>query len=637
MTELKVRPRFRMPTPARTREAALSQRTWHLAFIAAALVLWAVALPGIDLGAMTGYGLISVLPPGYFAAIGLLCVGFAVGLNQRLAPGTLLCYPFALLVMLHVVVPLVFTEPRYSYVYKHIAVARYISEFGGIDRTVDIYNNWPGIFSATALLSEAAGVDPAAFANWADPVFAACGALAVRFVARSLTADARRVAVTVWLYVLASCGSQVYLAPQSLAFFLVLVATGITLRWLGPVPGSRARRAFLAVDRRVFAVSRRVLGRAQWLGRLRLLPTGPSGLPGPEPEATGAVSPGFAAGGVLVLAAAVVVTHQLSPFFMALGLFALVVTGRIRAWWLPVAIGLMMAFWIYLSYDYVSLHFTLFAFDPFENVKGTQAAIPAPGSPEFRTVGLAARLMTVIVVGAAVLSWWRAPLKRRETFVWAIAIAPAVVLLVQSYGGEAIYRVVMFILPWACYLASRAIAAPPRRWPRLRTAAVAVASAAVAGLFLLNYFGLDRVNNVQPQEVRASAWFETNAPPGSMLGYLNGYLPTPSTALYVDHLNVDGNWGGGIFSDSRFQGYAGRALTSADIPGILAIWREMSASGAVYVLIGPTSIAAVETYGYSPPGTIQDFVDALLADSGLRIVYQDADAYVLEVVADPPQ
>lgn len=645
MTGLEVRPEHRVPLPARIREVPLPRSAGHLVLVAGALVLWAVSLPAIDLSAMNGFGLVSVLPPTYFAAVGLLCAGFAAGLVRRAASRVLLCYPFALLVVLHVVVPLVWTEPRYSYVYKHIAVARYISEFGGVDRTVDIYHNWPGVFAALAALSDLAGVDPAAFANWADPVFATCGALAVRFLARSLTTDERRATVAMWLYVMASCGSQVYLAPQSLAFVLVLVGTAVAIRWLGPVRGSRVEGIVLAAQRRVLGVSGRALTRAAWLGRLRLLPgsaagSPAAGAPGDAPAGTGqqdAVPAAVAAGGVLLLAAAVVVTHQLSPFFMALGLGALVVTGRLRAWWLPVAIGAMMAFWIYLSYDYVSLHFTLFAFDPFENVKGTQAAIPAPGSPEFRIVGAAARVMTVLAVGAAAVAWWRSPPDRRQTFVWAVAAAPASVLLVQSYGGEAIYRVVMFMLPWVCYLASRPVSEPARRWPRLRGAAVALGSAGLAGLFLLNYFGLDRVNTVQPQEVRASAWFETHAPPGAMLAYLNGYIPTPSTAFYADHLNADGNWGGGIFSDARFEGYAGRELTAADIPGILAIWREMSQTGAVYVLIGPTEIAAVETYGYSPPGTIRSFVGALLVDPGLRLVHQDANAYVLEVVAEPPQ
>lgn len=665
MTDLQIRPE-EVRSPARPGAAVergvpgragprrlLPGRTvvGHVALIGVALLLWAVALPGIDLAAMNGFGLISVLPVTYFAGVGLLCAGFAVAVVRRSAPTLLTWYPFVLVVMLHAVVPLVYPEPRYSYVYKHVAVARYISEFGGIDRTVDIYHNWPGLFSAAALLSDATGLDPAAYVNWADVVFATCGVLAVCFLARSLTTDPRRVAVAAWLYVMVSCGSQVYFAPQSLAFFLVVVAMGIAIRWLGPAAGHRSRAAFLGVDRRGVAMAGRVVARAPWLARLRLLPVRPATLPGTVPLAPGVVKAGHAVGAVLFLAAAVVVTHQLSPFFLAVSLGALLVTGRLRAWFVPVLIGVLMAFWVYLSYDYISLHFTLFAFDPFENIKGTQAAIPAPGTPEFRLVGLAARVMTVLVAGLAVVSWWLAPAGRRETFLWGPAVAPAVVLLVQSYGGEAIYRVVMFLLPWVCYLASRWLVELGRRVPpggsplrrvvllrpaALRTAVATVGSVAVTGLFLLNYYGLDRVNNIAPQEVRASAWFETNAPPGALLAYLNGYSPTPSTAYYSDNLNLDGNWGAGIFSDTRFQGYSGRALTAADIPGILQIWRDMSRSGGVYVFIGPTQLNAVETYGYSPPGTIDDFVTALLDDPLFRVVHSDLDAVVLEAVPEEP-
>ena len=487
------------------------------------------------------------------------------------------------------------------------------------------------------MFSDVAGLDPAVFANWADPFFATCGALAVYFLARSLTTDPRRVCVTVWLYVMTSSGSQVYFAPQSLGFFLALVALGVGIRWLGPTASDRTRPLFRAVEGRIVARAGRLLTRAPWVSHLRLLPVGAAHLPGSVPLARGAVGGRAAGGALLLMATAVVITHQLSPFFLAMWLGALVVSGRLRAWWMPVAVVGLMAFWIYLSYDYISLHFTLFAFDPFENVKGTQASIPAPGSPEFRIVGLSARVLIVLIVGAAALSWWPAHRSRRETFVWIVAVAPAVVLLVQSYGGEAIYRVVMFMLPLVCYLASRAIATRPRRRPRLRILVMGVTSFLVSSLFLLNYFGLDQVNNVQPQEVRASEWFETNAPPGAMLAYLNGYAPTPATAAYAEHLNVDGNWGGGIFSDTRFAGYAGRALTAADLPDIIETWRSMSRSGEVFVMIGPTQIAAVETYQYSPPGSIRKFVSALLNDPALQIVYQDGDAYILRVVTSSPE
>lgn len=611
--------------------------TAHVVLVVAALLVWASSLRRIDLDAMNGYGLISVLPGEYLAATVVLCVGFAAGLWQRIPPRLMLVYPAAMVAVLHAVVPLVYADPRYSYIYKHVAVARYISEFGAIDRTVDIYHNWPGIFAAAAMLADVAGVDPVVFANWADPFFAACGALAVYLLAGSLTTDRRRVVVTVWLYVVASCGSQVYFAPQSLAYFLALVAVALVIRLLGPRAGHRRLPLHILAAPAV-ALSRRLLGRAPWLARLRLLPDRMPSLPGTVPVAVGP-GPGtapaaHAIAGVTLLAAAVVTTHQLTPFFLAMWLGALVVTGHLRVWWLPVLIGILMAFWIYLSYDFVSLHFTLFAFDPFNNVKGAQSAIPAPGSPEFRIVGQAARVVVLLVVGLAALSWWTAPRARRETFLWLPAAAPAVVLLIQSYGGEAIYRVVMFLLPWVCYLAARLLAEAPRRWPGLQRALVGLVSTLLAGLFLLNYYGLDQVNRLHPQEVRVSEWFETHTPPGALLTYLTGYWPTPATAAYADHLNVDGNWGGGVFSDTRFVGYAGRPLTSADIPGIVEIWRDLSRSGEVYVGLGPTQVAAVETYGYAPPGTIEHFVDALIADPRFRVVHQDGDAYLLRLV-DP--
>ncbi len=234
----------------------------HTIVILIALALWAGSLPEIDLDGMTDFGLVSVLPAAFFAAAALLCVGFTVGVVRQAAHRVLLGYALAMLVILHATVAMIYPTPHYPYVYKHIAVTRYIIEFGAVDRTVDIYHNWPGAFAAFAFLSDMTGVDAMAYANWAEPFFALCGALGVYVLARSLTSDQRRVAATVWIYVLASCASQTYLSPQSVAFFLVMLCLGIAVRFLRPhTADSWSKLLIEAAERGYTALGQRVLVR----------------------------------------------------------------------------------------------------------------------------------------------------------------------------------------------------------------------------------------------------------------------------------------------------------------------------------------------------------------------------------------
>src|SRR4051812_21192885 len=49
----------------------------------AALVLWSSALPQINVNGMTDLGLISVLPPVFFVAFGVLILGFCLALRTE--------------------------------------------------------------------------------------------------------------------------------------------------------------------------------------------------------------------------------------------------------------------------------------------------------------------------------------------------------------------------------------------------------------------------------------------------------------------------------------------------------------------------------------------------------------------------
>jgi hypothetical protein len=567
----------------------------HAAIIAAAAALWIVSLPFIDLDALTDVGLISVLPPTFFAALALLTAGFAWALTAPFRRGVLPAYVLALVVGLHAVVPVLYDVPKYSYVYKHIAVIEFIAQAGTTYRNIDIYNNWPGFFAANASLSTALGVDPSTYANLALPFFMVLHVLAVRFVARGLTSDARRVAVTMWVFVLGAWLAPTYLAPQSLAYVMALTVFGIVLRSL---PG---RRSLYVPDSS--------LGGA------------PDGFSRPAAVAV-----------VLAMAGAIVVSHQLTPFFLVIGLLVLRRAGLGGSWWLPALVTLGTAVQVAVSYRYVADHQTLFSFDVFQNVQGAQDEVPTPGSAGHQLVAMVARSLSGLLLLLALLGWWRVGRKLGETWVLVLALAPAGLLLVQGYGGEGIYRIYVFMSCWLAFLASGLLARVPRgrgraAWSRYALAAgsfVAVIALVVSG------FGLDRSDHIRPQEVAASRWFEAATPAGSIITFLSNAYPSPATERYSQHFTGDGRWGGEVLADRRF---AGRELTAQDIPAVADSLLGIADPGQpVYLAIGPSQEAFASGYGQAPPGAVLRFGELLATDSRFRVVFRDQDAYILQVL-----
>ena len=88
------------------------------------------------------------------------------------------------------------------------------------------------------------------------------------------------------------------------------------------------------------------------------------------------------------------------------------------------------------------------------------------------------------------------------------------VLGVQSYGGEAIYRVFLFSAPWCALLIAELIA-ELRGALRPLVSAVVCAAALLAGLQGL--YGPTAVYAFTPPELAASLWLYGHAPPGSLL------------------------------------------------------------------------------------------------------------------------
>ncbi|MDD7966789.1 hypothetical protein [Actinomycetospora lemnae] len=588
----------------------------QLVLVGLGLVLWLISLTRIDLRGLDDLGLVSVLPVTFFGALALIATAFAIGLAANSRRRLLDLHVLALVVVLHATSAFLFTAPKFGYVYKHLAVIDFIQQYGVVYREIDIYQNWPGFFAAAAVLADRTGVDALAFANWAQPFFALVAVLALRYVFGGLTRDHRRIAAGLWVFVLGAWLLPTYLSPQSMGYVLTLLVFGVVLRHLRPESRSAQPSGLpLAVPAAI----------GSWwtprglLATLRSVPRDePQGDARPFPRVVAIVV-------VLALSAAVVVSHQLSPFFLVLGLAVMVVVRRCDVRWLPVAVLVMTVIQVWLSWDYVSTHQTVVSFDLWNNVRGAQSGSPSAGSVGHQLVGTTARVVSLLLVVAAGVGWWRARL--REAWILVLALTPVLLVLVQGYGGEGIYRIFSFMCPWLAFLAGGLLLAPAAGLRRL----VVVAGTSMVALLLLLVaaFGLDRVNAIQPEEVAAGRWFETYAPPGSALTLLSSNFPAPQSARYTLYYSGGAQWGAEITSNPMF---VGRRLGPTEVTEIVQSLNALRQPGQhVYLALGPSQVAFAESYGYAPEGSLTPLSALLIADPRLQVVFHDGDAWILEV------
>ncbi len=600
--------------------------TWSpVVACAVGIAAWVWSLQVIDLDATGDTGLVSVFPVAYYAGLAVVLVGFLVELARPRPRSWVLAMSAAsLIVIIHATVPLLYPEPRYTYVYKHIAVTRFVELHGTVDRSVEIYQNWSGFPSAGAHLAAITGVDPIVMANWALVFFAAVNLLVLRFVVRAFTTDVRVVALSSVVYIFGDWVGQAYFAPQSLAFFVSVVMVGVVLRC---VPSRRTRRATARAGspRRAGPIGR-LLRR---LGSFREdLPVG--GVP-PLSERMAIVL-------ALVLAAMVVLTHPLSPYLMIVWLAVLVVMGRLRLWWLLVGALLMAVAWTLAAHAWLFTHVDLFGDvgSATQNAKGTGGE--SAGSPGHQLVVLAARLLSLgIWALAAIGVTLRIRSGRRDATAPLLALVPFGLVFAQSYGGEIIYRVFLFSLPWCTYLIASGVLVGGRQISedgaartlgRARVALTGVTLAAMAGLFLTAAFGLERVNQLAPEEVAASTWFEENAAPGSVLAQVGPNFPSIITSEYSRYRTPWGSFGASILGqDPRFSE---RELTSADMPEVIR-YLEQFGVGDTYVVMGPNQVDYEEVFREVPPGTVERLAGLLRDAPGVEVVFRSGDVIVMKL------
>jgi hypothetical protein len=577
----------------------------HCAVLGAALALWAVSLTATDLDKLSGFGLLAALPPSYYVALAVLTLGFAVAAAaKRLSERLLAAYVVALAVVLHATAPLLYDYPRYAWTYKHLGVIGYIQANGAVDRSIDIYHNWPGFFAANAWLSKATGVSAMTYAGWSQLFFELINVAVLVFALRGITRDVRVIWVAAWLFLLANWVGQDYLAPQAFGFVMALLIIGLCLRC-----ATTPRRPRTAVGWWIFRQLRRIPGLVDPFQVRARQPLTQAGA--------------FVVGAICYLA--VVVSHQLSPVMLLGAVWSFALLTRRLPLWIPVAMTAVEAYWVALALPFIS--FALFNPNP----AGSHPTVydRSRGLYGLELVQYGSWLLTVaLVVAAAVGVVVRLRARKFDVLPVAFATAPLLVLFLQSYGGEAIFRTYLFALPWLAFLAAAAcmpstaphVRLPARLWRFLAVAAV------IAPCLLIAYFGYEKANYFSRSDVAAARWWEQHAPRHSALGLVAQNFPSRLTARYAYARKAEA---APTLTDEGGVRY--REIRRSDLRRIVRMLDGVGGRNR-YLAITPSQERFSDLYGLLPPRSFARLRYLLAHSPQFRIVYSNGQAEIYKVI-----
>lgn len=585
-----------------------------------AVALWAASLPGVDVSRMSDIGLVSVLPPAMFVSIAMLTISFCISLRELPRGKWLVLLNVAVLVVIvAATAALVEPEPRTVAVWRHVGVIESISRNGRVDPHIDAYFNWPGFFILGAFIGDVAGVKSAiGFADWAPVLFnfLYLGPLLMLF--RSATKDERVVWLAIWFFYSTNWVNQDYFSPQAFGFFLYIAALAVIVRWFSATQSAgRPRRLWR---------NRLGLHWGRFAGGVPVAASGATPTSGPELSARQRMA---LIGLTVILVAAIVPSHQLTPFAMLSSLAALAAFNRTSARMLPVITAVLIGTWmVFMAASYLAGHIDVLTGHVGRLEDTVQANVGAHigGSSEHRLVVNARLALTAVVWGLALLGALRMVRARQlQVTLGLLAVAPFGLVALQPYGGEVLLRVYFFSLPFIAFFAASAFFSgrgSDRSWPRV--VVICGASLILLAALPLARYGNERMDFFTADETRAVYRLYDVAPPGSLLVAGSRNVPWKFEGYEeFDYLVV-------AETDLWAQTEANRG----DIGNVVAsVEGQMRARGPgrAYLIITRSEKVYLDLLGFAPRGALDRFERALVSSGQFRQIYGNRDAKIFVI------
>lgn len=617
--------RTRAPAPPKDTSTGGRLRARDLT-LPLAVGLWAYGLSIANVTRLGPYGLPAALPIAFFLGLATLICSAAIELiRARVSQVRLAAHAVALVFMLYGTAPLVYREGRYAWLYKTLGVVQYVNAHGKLSARIDIYQNWPGFFAVVAWFDKAAGLaSPVSYAKWAQLVFELAAIPLLYLIYEALGLPPRHRWLAILLYSVTNWVAQDYFSPQALGTVLSLGIMAAALRWFfvprrPPRRQTSRRREYGGYD--PYSAPGPTGQRAGHEPALAVFESPeqrrrhpPANTPNPRLQLVPLL---LIAGLYFVL----VLTHELSPYIIAVQLGALAAFGLLRPRWLPLLLVGIAAAYLIPRFSFVNRQYGLMASIGhfLTNFAGPSALAQLPVPPQQIFVQRCADALSLgIWVLALMGAWLNRQARGRALAALLLAFSPLAVVFLQAYGNEGILRAYLFSLPWSAALAAVAVMRPAvvvashrerrngtvlDRQPKRHYLPTALRSALVIAtalaLFLPAFYGDDAIYTMTPAEVSTISRFFNSAPPGPIMLPIDN-APVSDTANY-DRLPLVR-----IFGSYSLLGK--RAATS-DIANQLAATAELydpvgPLGAKVYLVITASMIAYNEAMPQTPAGSL---------------------------------
>jgi hypothetical protein len=575
---------------------------------AAALALFLGSLHRVDMDAMNGLGLLSVLPGTTLAGLGLLVVSFfiALALPRQHVP-LLAAHLLVLALMAHGITALLESEPRFPITWVHLGFVEFIDRTGTTAPGLDTRWSWPGFFALAAFW--AGSGDPSTF----SPVLVLVPVVnnLLYLAALGLLMSALRMSWQAkWLAALMFCllnwVGQDYFSPQGWTLLLYLLFLGFLMVWFRPDLTQRE------LHRRPRGLQK--LWQRFWRG------TTPGEL---APGAAGAAEKTVVFVVVVGVFVTATISHQLTPFAMIIGVAGLVIARRCTLSGLPILLGVLLLAWVsYMTQAYWGANLGEVmggVGDVSGTVTSSVADRAALGDTGHQFVVQVRMATTVLVFAAAA---WGLIRRRRGGFqdrvLLVLAAGPVGLAFMQSYGGEIALRVYLFALAPLSVLVALAFYPSPQSRPSiLSQCAACVCALVVLGAFLVARYGNEAFERMPSGSVSAVEAIYDNSRGNVTVVYVTAVPDLGSTPFmplgYRDAERV------------RWRNTMAPA-DPADVSGVLDKLREQG-PGSYLLTTRSQEDMVVFGQGY-PAGWGARFRDALAGSPELTVVYQNPDATV---------
>jgi O-antigen/teichoic acid export membrane protein len=582
------------------------------------LVIWCFSLKGIDVRQMNDLGLISVFSPATVGSLVVLTVCFCLIIRcPRHRYPVLILYFGLLIFMLYGVTNLIEEMPRFAVFYRHAGYTEFITRTGTADPNLDAYFSWPGFFSLNAFIVIIAGyADTIGYGAWTPVVYNVMYFAPLYMIFTSFTKNRRIVWLALWLFYLTNWIGQDYFSPQGFYFFLYLVIIGILVKWFKSEPGSKP--IFL----KPFCQKIPLIGRLYpWLVAYDPLRT-----PVTTRQRWALIAT------ILIIFVFTVASHQLTPFFTILAVAALVVTNRIRLWWLPVFMGVLTVVWVlFMAKTFMAGHSSMVfsgikIFSSFsENVTSRVA-----GNPEHMLVAKLRVYTSVFIWGSAFLCGViRARRGYKDATLVLLALSPFPLFVAQPYGGEMILRTYLFALPATVFfIASFLYSVPIFNRSYIRTAVSICLCLLLLGGFFFTRYGNENMDYMTKDEMDGITYLynQAHAPSRSLL--LSAWANDP--VQYKDYekfaiLDVDSAVPG-LFDTLDEQGLD-------PIEEFMQTHTEKTNSHA-YLIFSRTGTASFNSMSGLEPGSLNMLKQKVEASKNFKPIFVNRDIQIFQFVGN---